>query len=135
MRTESVVDMLMISIILQSLVKSLIFKTKATKCSCTVISDVLFIITMLSYYSSVIHDYTCCILFICYFRPDFHVLHVAFPVQLDLEFSTLVPDCCDFLREFPAVLEQLWKHASHSTLPAVRQAVEAAAGSDLGKIM
>jgi len=43
-----------------------------------------------------------------------------------------MPDAADFLQEFPAVMEQLWKYGQRSAVSAVRQAVQDASDVDLG---
>lgn len=53
-------------------------------------------------------------------------------LQIDVEFDTLVPDCPDFLHAFPAIVEKLLKYGDISSLPVVRQAVQAAASVDMG---
>lgn len=56
-------------------------------------------------------------------------------VQLDLEFETLIPDCPDFLQAFPAVIEKLMKHSQLSSMPVIREVVQAAGCVDIGKIL
>jgi len=44
-----------------------------------------------------------------------------------------MPDCPDFLHEFPAVMEQLLKYSQLLFVPSVRLTVQAAQDVDLDK--
>lgn len=45
----------------------------------------------------------------------------------------MMPDCCDFLREFPQAVEKLWKYAGELTVPFVKETLALTVASNIGK--
>jgi hypothetical protein len=68
---------------------------------------------------------------LCNIQPEIQTM--PYVLQLDLEFETLQPDCPDFLNAFPATIEKIIKYGEVSSIPMVRQSVQAAANVETGK--